>query len=190
MFTKDYSEDNYHIGDIVIFTNMGDGTVVISEQYKNEMMAFRFGNSIDIGVKVKEEEFLDKSLNEATVNSKIKIFNCFEKRCEATKGFLKYLDSTSDSIKIAECNENCETSTEKDCTKGDIAIFYTNEQPFVYCAYTSYSNNSPTLIESIGEPWKFTVPMSSGDSSRSYLVMSDANANLIGFVRSKKINSS
>jgi len=187
LYTTRFEAGIIHKGDILIFTDNKDGTISISTQFKNEMMAFKFSGTYDVGVKIEDEQFLDGTLNEAIVNGSIKIFNCFEERCEATVGFIKYKDSTSNTIKVAGCGmgnnkDICETSVTVNCDRVQTAYYYEAGDQFVYCSRTTVNGKSEGIaFVNNNEPSIYLERFGTGSQYR--FLLSDKSSNIIGVAR-------
>jgi len=151
-------------------------------------MAFNFQDSIDVGIKIKDETFYNDTLNENFIIDNVRIFNCFEGRCEITAGYIMYLNKATNSFKMAQCLFNCKPFTKYEnqfnCMTNSYSFYKPNYRNLDYCIWTKDSGEYVTYdIITQNESFKIMIPT---DNKRTFPLPIDRYGSIVGHSKSKE----
>ncbi|ORX42609.1 hypothetical protein BCR36DRAFT_156406 [Piromyces finnis] len=188
-------------GYIYTLTNVNNGTVIseipmepsvrafiINEyfDYNNYTLMYTDSYNYNVGVMIKDEQFMDKSLNESILY-RTNLFYCHSGICSTTQGFIKYLDSVSNTIMISSCDSMCKpiTNVYNSCNTQYSVYYDIGLEKFFYCSKPIHKNEIlPIDLTTKDKPLSFLVEYgnSSVDTEPTFfLLLTDKNGNCIGY---------
>ncbi|OUM65759.1 hypothetical protein PIROE2DRAFT_7176, partial [Piromyces sp. E2] len=143
-------------------------------------------NNNIISAMIREEQFMNKSLNEWLMYS-VNILYCYGGECSTTQGFLKYLDGITNNINVALCDTMCKpVANGYEYCKSQYTVYYDQElEKFFYCSKPVHKNEIlPIDLTTKGKPLSFLVEYGNAEDGTEptfILLLTDKNGNCIGY---------
>jgi len=193
-------------GNLFSLTNTNNGTLISKKPMEPMVRAFSLYNissgfsfftdfyaNLDIYTMIKDEQYMDKSLNEMLLFG-INMFYCHFGNCSTTQGFIKYLDEFTNRITVALCDSMCTVITDGyEYCQSQYTAYYDNElEKFFYCSKPIHKDEIlPIDLTTNNKPLSYLVEYGNAEDGTDpifLLLLTDNNGNCVGYSNSSIIS--